>query len=58
MTSRLDIKITFRCNNMCRFCAQGHKRDMYPDKSVGAVESCIVRAYASLRKRLSDLKDE
>lgn len=26
--------------------------------SVGAVESCIVRAYASLRKRLSDLKDE
>ena len=47
MTSRLDIKITFRCNNMCRFCAQGHKRDMYPDKSVGAVESELKKAYSA-----------
>jgi MoaA/NifB/PqqE/SkfB family radical SAM enzyme len=27
MASRIDIKIGFACNNKCRFCVQGDKRD-------------------------------
>jgi len=27
MFRRLDLKVGFRCNNWCRFCAQAHKRD-------------------------------
>lgn len=27
MGNRVDIKITFKCNNRCDFCAQGNKRD-------------------------------
>ena len=26
MTGRIDIKIGFACNNLCRFCVQGDKR--------------------------------
>jgi len=46
MHKRLDIKISFRCNNLCGFCAQGHKRDMYPDKSSGTVARELKKAYA------------
>ena len=30
---RIDIKITFACNNKCKFCVQGDKRLFYSDKS-------------------------
>jgi len=30
---KIDIKITFNCNNHCKFCVQGDKRRFYPDKS-------------------------
>jgi MoaA/NifB/PqqE/SkfB family radical SAM enzyme len=30
---RIDIKVGFSCNNHCRFCAQGNKRDTHKDKS-------------------------
>ncbi len=47
MNKRIDIKITFRCNNLCRFCAQGHKRDMYPDRGAKTVAGELKKAYAS-----------
>ncbi len=30
--NRIDLKVGFSCNNRCRFCVQGDKRDRYPDK--------------------------
>lgn len=46
MHKRVDIKITFRCNNLCRFCAQGHKRDLYPDRGAKTVAAELKKAYA------------
>lgn len=46
MNKRVDIKITFRCNNRCRFCAQGHKRDLYPDRGAKNVAAELKKAYA------------
>jgi len=33
MTSRLDLKFSFQCNNRCVFCVQGDKREHEPDKT-------------------------
>lgn len=30
---RVDVKLSFSCNNHCRFCVQGDKRLHYPDRS-------------------------
>jgi len=30
---RIDLKVGFQCNNRCRFCVQGNKREIYPNKS-------------------------
>lgn len=30
--TRLDLKLTFQCNNRCLFCVQGDKRDHEPDR--------------------------
>lgn len=46
MHKRVDIKITFRCNNLCRFCAQGHKRDLYPDRGAKTVAAELKKARA------------
>ena len=43
---RIDIKITFRCNNLCSFCAQGHKRDLYRDRTPKMVAKELKKAYA------------
>ncbi|MFA6434564.1 MAG: radical SAM protein [Elusimicrobiales bacterium] len=45
MITRLDIKISFRCNNLCGFCAQGRKRDRYPDRSAAVMETELKKAY-------------
>ncbi|OGR52826.1 MAG: hypothetical protein A2049_06895 [Elusimicrobia bacterium GWA2_62_23] len=45
MHKRIDIKITFHCNNLCRFCAQGHKRDMYADRSVTRVTAELKKVW-------------
>ena len=45
MYTRIDIKITFRCNNKCDFCAQGHKRDIYADRSRARVYAELAAAY-------------
>lgn len=43
MTGRVDLKVGFRCNNLCKFCVQGDKRQRLPAKPVEELE-------ASLRK--------
>ncbi len=30
---RLDLKVGFSCNNRCRFCVQGEKRNEHPDRT-------------------------
>jgi len=45
MYKRIDIKISFRCNNLCAFCAQGHKREMYADRSAATVAAELKKAY-------------
>ncbi|MFH1691154.1 MAG: radical SAM protein [Candidatus Omnitrophota bacterium] len=41
MSKRIDIKITFQCNNYCRFCVQGDKRDIYPDKTAKEIYTIL-----------------
>ena len=33
MSKRVDVKVGFSCNNYCKFCVQGDKRDRFEDKS-------------------------
>lgn len=35
MTNRVDLKVGFRCNNLCKFCVQGDKRERLPAKDEG-----------------------
>lgn len=45
MNTRIDIKVTFRCNNKCDFCAQGHKRDAITDRPRARVFKDMADAY-------------
>ncbi|HAF95759.1 MAG: hypothetical protein A2X34_04385 [Elusimicrobia bacterium GWC2_51_8] len=45
MYTRIDIKITFRCNNRCDFCVQGDKRDIYHDRAKARVYADLASAY-------------
>jgi len=38
---RIDVKISFQCNNSCRFCVQGDKRDRFPDKNSQEIMSIL-----------------
>jgi len=38
---RIDLKIGFQCNNRCRFCVQGNKRERYPNKSSEEVKAIL-----------------
>ena len=40
---RIDLKIGFQCNNRCRFCVQGNKRETVPDKSNDEVREILKR---------------
>jgi len=42
---RVDIKIGFQCNNRCKFCVQGDKRDYMPAKDKKEVENSLKEAY-------------
>ena len=44
MGKRVDIKTGFSCNNYCKFCVQGDKRDRYDDKSTERVKEIIKKA--------------
>lgn len=37
MSKRIDIKITFQCNNHCLFCVQGRKREVCADKTTAEI---------------------
>ncbi|MEF3280837.1 MAG: radical SAM protein [Elusimicrobiota bacterium] len=39
--SKLDIKITFNCNNKCDFCAQGEKRSIIKTKDYNEIVSAL-----------------
>ena len=38
---RVDIKLGFSCNNHCRFCVQGNKREIYPDKTTQEIKKIL-----------------
>jgi len=38
---RVDIKTNFSCNNHCRFCVQGNKRDLYPAKTTEEIKRIL-----------------
>ncbi len=40
---RVDIKVGFQCNNHCRFCVQGNKRAICPDKTDKEVRSILAK---------------
>lgn len=37
--SRIDCKIRFGCNNFCKFCVQGDKRDRFADKPLEKIKA-------------------
>jgi MoaA/NifB/PqqE/SkfB family radical SAM enzyme len=47
MTERIDLKVGFRCNNFCRFCVQGDKREKLPAKSMEALLASLAEGRRS-----------
>ncbi len=43
-TERVDIKTGWMCNNRCRFCVQGNKRDLYGNKPTEEVKRLLEEA--------------
>jgi MoaA/NifB/PqqE/SkfB family radical SAM enzyme len=43
MEKRVDIKVGFSCNNNCRFCVQGHKRN-WGDKTTEQIKNDLAGA--------------
>lgn len=41
---RVDVKIGFSCNNNCKFCVQGNKRNEYEDKSTSKIKGILEEA--------------
>ncbi len=41
---RLDIKITYQCNNYCRFCAPGSRRELLADMSWSEIKNALDKA--------------
>ena len=41
---RVDVKTGFNCNNRCRFCVQGDKRDLYGNKDTDEVKKVLEAA--------------
>lgn len=44
MDKKVDIKITFNCNNLCDFCAQGNKRENIKPKSYSEIKKSLKEA--------------
>ncbi|MCX5696213.1 MAG: radical SAM protein [Candidatus Omnitrophica bacterium] len=42
--NRIDIKVSFKCNNHCKFCVQGDKRDFCPDKSDQEIKEILKKS--------------
>ncbi|MBI5630751.1 MAG: radical SAM protein [Elusimicrobia bacterium] len=41
VTERADLKVGFRCNNFCKFCVQGDKREILPAKTREELLACL-----------------
>ena len=41
MPDRIDLKVGFRCNNLCHFCVQGDKRQKLPSKPFEELEKSL-----------------
>ena len=41
---RVDVKLGFQCNNRCRFCVQGNKREEYSDKTTKEIKRILREA--------------
>ncbi|MDI7268930.1 MAG: radical SAM protein [Myxococcota bacterium] len=41
---RADVKVSFSCNNRCRFCVQGDKRSRYPDRTTAEAKRLLAEA--------------
>ncbi|MDP1852652.1 MAG: radical SAM protein [Candidatus Omnitrophota bacterium] len=50
MHKRLDIKISFRCNNHCSFCVQGNKRKIYNDMARSQIETILADSKDSYKE--------
>lgn len=46
-SKKIDLKISFRCNNLCRFCVQGEKRHKFPAKKLKTIKEELVAGYAA-----------
>jgi MoaA/NifB/PqqE/SkfB family radical SAM enzyme len=44
VVERVDVKTGFKCNNRCRFCVQGNKRDLYGNKTTDEVKETLSSA--------------
>ena len=44
MVDRVDVKLGWSCNNRCRFCVQGRKRDRHPDRTTAEALGLLERA--------------
>lgn len=47
MAERVDVKFSFSCNNRCRFCVQGDKRERFADRTTAEA----VRLLGEARRR-------
>lgn len=52
MTERVDIKVGFYCNNQCKFCVQGRKRDYLPAKDKKEVIDSLAEAYGKGKREV------
>lgn len=41
---RIDIKVTFQCNNRCQFCVQGEKRTLFKDKETKEIKTILTES--------------
>ena len=48
MLPRLDLKVGFACNNRCRFCVQGDKRERFAPKSLAELRQSLVQGRPAL----------
>jgi len=41
---KADIKVGYSCNNHCKFCVQGRKRELFPDKTTEEIKKILIEA--------------
>jgi len=52
MIERVDIKVGFYCNNLCKFCVQGRKRDYLPAKDWEEIKAALIEAYQTGKREV------